>query len=490
MARESLLRDLTEVELDYMVAHILRCADVAREAAKRLSPDLFDDAAQLRQKLLYSIFQEFWARNGSLPDGDYMLVQVSKRSADSLVTDAFTLRPIYDLITKIYTWKDGALRPAEAIDLINHFIMYRTVGKRLTQAVSQRFLTDEQWAELTAARASLIPHEAQLVDPFKTPCVGNEPRRRTGITWLDAMMGGGFLLGEACGFLAPTGGGKTTIGHQITVEGAKHGNNVLFVTYEASCTGVYSGTFFAPVYACATRISRNVFVGIPAGGDYAKALSADQLERFEAARKLLQEHVKYADLSTGAGASGDCVAELEQLIQQCETGGMRADIVIVDWFWKMIERGYAALKLEYGKRLEPRQYAGGVLNDLKRLAQRRRCFLWINHQLAAAVAEANKSKLAVESAMEIKSFPQTLDMCFTLTKPNEGYATISAGKVRSNRMSTRVVKLEGEYSTFISADTFVRGKDGKYADSLDQGKVPGATSKAREAHGVFYADSR
>src|SRR5689334_13337367 len=55
-------------------------------------------------------------------------------------------------------------------------------------------------------------------------------RFSSGIGGLDRILAGGFLEGGVYLFLAPPGGGKTILAHQIAFHHAKAGQRVLYVT--------------------------------------------------------------------------------------------------------------------------------------------------------------------------------------------------------------------------------------------------------------------
>jgi circadian clock protein KaiC len=71
----------------------------------------------------------------------------------------------------------------------------------------------------------VAPHEPET---YKS----SSERISTGVPGLDAMMGGGLLIGSTTLAVGTTGTGKTTLALQFALEGARHGEQVLYVNFQ------------------------------------------------------------------------------------------------------------------------------------------------------------------------------------------------------------------------------------------------------------------
>jgi len=80
-------------------------------------------------------------------------------------------------------------------------------------------------------------HGLELYPRLVTPRVPEEydtlsERLPSGVTGLDAIMGGGMFAGSTTLILGMTGSGKTTVGLQFAIEGVKRGEPAIFVNFQ------------------------------------------------------------------------------------------------------------------------------------------------------------------------------------------------------------------------------------------------------------------
>lgn len=262
----------------------------------------------------------------------------------------------------------------------------------------------------------------------------------TGVAFVDSMLNGGPRPGDLIGFLAPPGGGKTVIVNQIGVEMAKAGKTFVVFHYEEN---LENPDFFNRIYACASNVSKSRI-------DHGK-LNEDERDRLEESKKMIGNRLVFIDMS-GRGESSSRgmggLLEIDGILSDLENQGLKADGFGIDWFLPMANRVYAST----GADKEQRLFYQDIMDHAKRVAQNRKAFCWMNHQLAPAIAN-KRHKVGALDASEFKSFAWYPDTCFASTMPDEnGNCVLNLGKNRNGRIATAYLRLDGAHQRFIAIE--------------------------------------
>jgi hypothetical protein len=306
-------------------------------------------------------------------------------------------------------------------------------------------LTVDSIRQLSARADESIISESIATRPFDQLILGATPRIATGIDVLDLMMGGGVRPRELYGFLAPSGGGKTTFSNQLAVSCARQKRHMAYFTYEDPP----NAEFLVGVYACAAGVERAIVEKAQRPQDLPESARV----RLAKAREELGPYLHYYDMSMQTnrrvGAMGP--SEIEAVMRDLQTKGSPPFGFVVDYFWIMATRYFDQWEPAKGKgskKLEERTFAQRLMDELKVIAGRYSCWGWINQQLAPS--ESSKSRdMKWQDAAEFKSFAWNLSGCFALTMLDEhGVGVLNYSKARNTKTGKQPIRLRGELARF------------------------------------------
>ncbi len=477
---------MEELDLDpymmFMVAHLLRQPEVTRAAINRVDIKDFNSYKEANWQLMWGIAQEFHKQNGVIPPKEYFL-SIGQHRLSELVNDQKVNNNYMIDVDTVFAI-DG-LTEKWGRQLVEDFLKKRRMVNEMHDIAERPMPPREKlhmWQEVMKKQASCEFTASNDVMPFADPMqamFGVAPRDLLGVPFLDEMMFGGSRPGELVGFLAPSGGGKTTLSNQILIEGAKRDRKGALLTYEQPPDNEY----MVAVYACATGIGRDVWESVRSGTPLSDQIAADQETAFKEACRMISQNLIYSDMSSGR-AGGGGVYEIQNKIIDLRRKLGRLDTLVLDWFWPIVVRGYDNMSLQGGKRMDLRNYAQGFLSDLKAMLAAERVFCWLPHQLKPD--EASKNRLMTfEDAAELKSFAWYMNGCFCTGKMDtDQCCTINYAKARNARPDKCVVKLHGNLARFvrIDGDMVYDSRQGKHVKSTEINSVPQSNGNRREEY--------
>ena len=461
-SKEGRIREVGSQELKILTAHLARSEEIASKGSVYLRDTDFSRSSEISHLLVWRCCGRFLASYGKLPQTDelYGLLSGEFASDPSAYEDPAVRDAIYRFAYDLYF---VPLNPAYAMDILQLFVYQR------------RFRSDVlRWAESGGSDPrsfkrkldglNLEISKACPLFPFVDDYRGNGKDGRTpiGVSFVDDLTGGGTMPGDTIGFIAPSGCGKTTLVNQIGVEMARMGRTFVIFHYEQS---LESGKpFFAGLYACASGVRRDRFLSA--------GLTEEETDKHKKAMAALGGRLAFFDMSgvrkNGSSPGSGGVKEIASILVDLDRGGKKIDGFAVDWFLPMATRSYA---LSDGRRDE-RKFYQGLVDELKRLAEERSAFCWINHQLAPSSA-GKRSKTEWHEAAEFKSFAWLMDICFTVTSLDEnGQGIFNASKNRNSARGLRYVKLDGPYARFSAVDDRLEWSSGLGRYIPSGGAVP------------------
>lgn len=280
-----------------------------------------------------------------------------------------------------------------------------------------------------AAKVTSFAHsfESDLADVARTAM---------GVPFMDEMLDGGPAAGELIGFLAPSGGGKSTLGWMAASACIMSKRDIWYVSTEQRM----KGDFQMRSMSLLTGQSRNIFKhgwdSVPAN---IKDLCKERVEEYDV-------YSHFIDATDTEYRSIDAVFEpVRRKIAQ----GQHPGLIIVDWWGRLsdqINLNNPAIKTDPQKRMHDRDN----LHRLKKLAEEFRCPILVLHQLSgAANGKSSNTKLTAADAQENKSFNNMFDFCFVAGNRNsDDVLDINTDKARSIARCTRKQKLNGEFCKF------------------------------------------
>lgn len=443
-----MIKRVTRTELDTLMVHLVRCPTVTLKALERLKTTDFDEATELPHKLIWGIVSEFYRKHTTMIPAQIMadklndLVPEVPMLADPQIQESVKL--VYEACyTRI---ADADLVPKYALDILANFLFERHTMSRYDQERQEKGMNRQKFQELHEQSMADNIIGARVVEPFgdsSTDKITIAPRQPTGIGFLDDLIGG-MRIGEAMGFLAPSGGGKTTFSNQVAISYAMQGKHVFVFTYEEPISDEY----LQPVWACASRLSRSTFENI----SHFSQIPADKLKQFLQAKAKISNYLHYIDMS-GTGGSGSGfggVEEIETVLLEYREKGISVDAFIIDWFWPMFKRWTSTATRTFGESSgEERGRAQLCTDRIKQLCGRYKCWAWVNQQATPSEAK-KKKKMEQQDSAELKSFSWYMNGCLALNTLDEDEynGTLNYSKARSVRKGSIPIHLNGDMATF------------------------------------------
>jgi RecA/RadA recombinase len=360
---------------------------------------------------------------------------------------------------------------------------------RLLRVLESGGSTVEAMADITEdmSRRSLdAGGDAELCDPlfqFEKLLVRSE-YHPTGLDFFDVAMGGGMRKRDVVTLIAPSGGGKTTMGLQLAVSWLKqsYDRHVVFCSYEQPA----EGDMMERLATLTTHLPVSTFRG--------KAfLELDEATRarVEASVADIKARFHFADYSRGqAGLRG--VADMSRALREFKVLGTGCPVlVIVDWFLPFVQRSMLGAGLDVSNEGALRTHGSHLMDQLKIFKNKENITMFITHQLNLEASAASPSRKPnwTEAAFW-RGFSWFADVAFALGRmSDDGVAWLVADKTRAFAKNSRFIKLRGEHCEFvdvnseymISSSGRVMPKDGNF-ESV-------AEPDARMAHGAAMAAS-
>lgn len=440
---------ITRSEVDTLLIHMVTSAPVFAQAATRIKPECFDDGTELGHKLIWRATLEYHVEYKQMPTKQFLFDRVSSYvDGVPMLSDPNIYTAVMVQIEQLFTAipeKDKI--PEYALQNLNRFNFERNAQRNLAQLFSTGTVSPE------AVAAELSKHrdvaQTYVYEPFGADARADikiKPRDTTGVSFIDTLSGGGFRPHEIIGFLAPSGGGKTTLSNQIAISYAKRKRHVFVFTYEEPLTDEY----LLPVYACAAQIDRTV---IETAGSFSN-LSPSDLKKVQEAKEDIGKYLHFVDMSgaTSVKSGHGGPLEIENVLREYAEQGIKADAFFLDWLLPMMMRWMShAPSAMARKNIEVRHFGQENVDALRAIAGKYHCWGWINHQLAPAEA-TKKKKMEHQAAAEFKSFSWLLNGCFTLNSldtANSNSGDLFYSKARGTAKSSTVIYLKGGLATFV-----------------------------------------
>jgi hypothetical protein len=423
------------------------------QAKDRLNDADFDDD-ELCYRLIWKVARDYYDKYKNLISCAQLYADLEKLMCGMLeCSDPQVKQAIYNKAYQCFSTKE--ILPEHALGLLQDFLQERQVRTPLIEAVESGNTRDttKLLGDLNTRHRNTQITLAEPLQPFKkgSEFFGVPQRTETGIIFLDRMLGGGTRCGESYGFLAPSGGGKTTLLNQIGTEVARRGHPFVIFHYEQQLRGKADNPrneFWVGPYAYALGLTKKRIEEIHSLTD----LHDDEREVYETVSKELGDYLYFFDFSGSLNTAGSGgTEEIDAYLTDFKSKGIQIAGFGVDWFWLLMMRSLS-LNTDERENAE-RRYAQSLVKKLKELADKHNCWVWINHQLAAAKGTNCRQPVKWTDAAEFKSFAWTLDCCFGLSGLDEnGVALLEMSKGRNLQVCKTSVKLDGAGARFSPQD--------------------------------------
>lgn len=440
--------------IQYLLFHLLRCEQLLSRVVTQLDPSVFNRAGEVIYQTLWA-----WGRYHYQTYGQPIPRTVLETGINARLQEGATGLSEQDqvdmwaLVDHIYAKPESEFAVEYAVQLAQSLLDERIVK---TAAVDIQFAhtagdiigrVDELHNAVASTRITSVEPDTHLFDP-KHAALAREKRDPTGVNFFDCLIGGGVKVGDVIGVLAPTGGGKTTLGVQLQCEYARSNRHVAYFSYETA----YFDEISRRSYAYAAGIKRDDIHHL----DNIDGLLPADRERLNA---FLTQHGKYIlpfDMLKGErrGVGNGGVPELQSALDDCKRKGNHVGLVIIDQFLPMVTRYCQAQGLDLASNQRVVMYS--MVSALERMAQPNvmNCAVVLLHQVGTHAQGASwRRRPEKADAAEYKGFDQFMQACVAFGKQDGNHRCwFKSVKARDAEEQAIVVEVHKDYRINFDED--------------------------------------
>lgn len=293
-------------------------------------------------------------------------------------------------------------------DLLRDYFKSFTAGNL---ALSLEYKPVEEATEDIATAHKILSkdpfQQVVSVNPFDDPnrYLFQKKRISSGVSFIDFALDGGGRPGELIGVIAPSSGGKTTLGLQIAAHQVRNKRYVIYESFEQEL----AGDITSRIFALSAGTTREIFDSGNEGG-----IPADIREELDRVKPIWKEYFHLFELNVPGLDIAD-VSTILSFYEQLAAQQKKADYLIIDW-WGSAFRKMAASSSARSD-TQTRMFSKECLNDLKAYAQKHQIVIVLLHQVSGqAAAKSFKHRPSSYEAQEDRTFNNQTDFCFALGK--------------------------------------------------------------------------
>ena len=380
------------------------------------------------------------------------------------------------IVSLIYSYEESDLRPDYVLSEARKFIAERrlrpAVSKLLESTPDELAAKFDVVAKIRESTAIDVGRSANLFMPEAEDFVIPE-RRDLGFLPVNMILGGGISAGDVVGLLGPSGGGKTTLGVQLSVLGVKVTEmNAAYLSYEVSFDSKIRNRFVGYI----GDIPRSVIDPVKS----IKDIDPKYLEKFRAEREFYAKRLFLQDMNGRGACSG--AADILAFLRDMDAKGKHIDLVVIDQWISMLQRYMAANNMDP---TSLRLVSQRVIDELVALSQpsRLNCSFLILHQTTATLksAPATRKPKQGESA-EDKQFDNWIPFCMALgTMDSANRCWIVGTKTREAAPASYIVQMNPDRYRFEYHDGRFIQRGSSFIDTT------AVDDSRRVSHGIEVA---
>jgi hypothetical protein len=473
---------LTRSDYDILLLHILKDPKVFNEFCAKAKPGMFDHILYVAHDFIGNTLREVQGEYNKYPNLATIRLKFQE-NLDRCCLDPDVREFIRSTFDDMSLVPDSELCPSIALDILQK-ALDRQVSvsardkllKVLEQgedvhAVMRDISADINKAKLGLSDMSMITTPLKNFQDFMI----KEDHFTTGVDFFDTALDGGPWRHDLLGLLAPSSGGKTTMGIQVGTSYVRQAldRHCILLTYEQPLEGDIMTRVLSSITGVSTKALR--------GKLYSEVAPEIQAKLVRASAPL-EDRLHVVDLSRGeAGFKG--IDDIYSILRACNIPKEGAPtLVIIDWFLPCIQRAMIGAGVHNIDNETLRGFGNRFMDQLKILKNTENVILLITHQLnptAGTSGSAKKPDWA--DAAEWKAFAWFMDICFAIgVLTEENIAWFVASKTRTVGKSSRLVKLHGEYCRFSDAESdYMLGSGGKIVPKVNMMEDPENIGKGR-----------
>jgi RecA/RadA recombinase len=420
-----------------VLSHLLRRHNIMDTARHQIPQSgIFDNYEEMR--VVYDLAQRhFDLHNVTIPK-DVLLVYFDEEASGVLPELRLNIKQeIERWYAKTDDWADDFVKT-----YITEYVR-AAATERLRDDLIQHADDDSEIIKAIDSAKGVIERDLFISSPILNPFADIErnmdiaQRMPCGLPFIDNMVDGGFAIGEIFGILAPSGGGKTTLGLQAADGLVCDNKHVLYIGTEQRLRGDLSIRMFTLAARCSRKEFKNGYGRV---SPEVKKMLKDVTPRWT-------EYFHFVDMANKEIPSINQVFDpLRTLIES----GQHPSLVILDWWGRLKDKlTLGMLNLTSDPTLL-RAHARNWLHDVKQVAEDYNTRICVLHQLSGEqAAKGSKAKPNANQAQEDRNFNNMFDFCFAVGKMNsDNEAVFIADKARSSARTETYIQLDGEYCRF------------------------------------------
>jgi hypothetical protein len=445
-------------EIKTVVKHLIRREALMGAVGRRvLDSDYLEDDGDLAFLLQTAV--DYWEMFHKLPAYDVLCAdladhrnEAAQRSPGAVMPESFIELYRYELVSWYapQTWSD------EWAKLILQDYLKRYTARQLVDKL--RDLDDLAVIEDTYKNAHTIIRGNPFGELKETTAWDNiwanmheDERMPLGCNFIDLALDGGLAPKEAMLFVAPSGGGKTTLGMQMAAYRVARQSHVVYIATEQPLEGDMS----MRQAMLATGATRKELRGGP------QAASPEIRRRLEMAAQDWKAYFHFIDCRKSQKADfriEDIFVPIDRLLQ----AGCHIDFIILDWWGRL--RNRMIMQMRSNSDARARYATSEWLDSLIDGTKERDSRLMVLHQVkGAAAGKGPAARVTTHDAQEDSNLNNLFEFGFAVSKLNsDNQCRINCDKARSTSRTDGYLQLDGERGRFDTID----------ATTMDGGSIP------------------
>jgi hypothetical protein len=436
-------------EVKTVIKHLVRRTSLMGAVGQQiLDSDYLDQDFDL--KILLQVVCHYWAEFSSLPSYDVLCAEIEdhslvaeQRKAGSGLPPEFIARYRTELIG---WYQDQQWSDEWAKQILQDFLKRYAAQQLIEKLSSVDDLDVIEQAYNSVDNIIRGDPFGELVESTVWDDIWGHmyeaERMSTGCEFVDQALAGGLAEKDCMLFIAPSGGGKTTMGMQMASYRVLHESHIVYVATEQPNEGDMA-TRQAMLGAGATRTQMEKGRG---------GASPELLARVEAVTPYWREYFHFIDCRKSQKSNfriEDIFVPVDRLIE----AGKKPELIVLDWWGRLRVRMMMAMSAKADS-TRSRIAASEWLDTLIDGTKERKSRLCVLHQTKGASAgKGPKARVSTHDAQEDSNLNNLFEFAFALGKlDSDNRCRVNCDKARTTARTDGYLYLDGERGRFSTAD--------------------------------------
>lgn len=269
-----------------------------------------------------------------------------------------------------------------------------------------------------------------------------DERMKLGCQFIDNALDGGLAPKEAILLVAPSGGGKTTIGMQLSAYRVARHSHVVYLATEQALEG--------------DMAMRQAMLGAQTPRSVLKlgkgSASPELLQRLDAIAGEWKTFFHFVDCRKKSKGAELRVEDLFAPVDRLISMGVSVDLIVLDWWGRL--RSRMLMQMQRSSDARDRNAASDWLDTLIQGVKDRNSRLLVLHQVKGAKAGMGaNARVSTHDAQEDSNLNNLFEFGFAMGKLNsDNQAGIFCDKARTSARTDGHLQLDGDRGVFKTLD--------------------------------------